>query len=64
MYSQDLGEGFLVVGGRSSLPQSSYQLPWVGLEGCGDADDVVQAEVALASFDLADVGPVQAAALG
>ena len=30
----------------------------------GDAEDVVEAEVALAAFDLADVRPVQGGALG
>lgn len=49
----------------SPLPsQTSHQLPGIAVQALGDAHDVVQAEVALATLDLADVGPVQVAALG
>lgn len=44
--------------------QPAYQPTCVGIEGVGDAEDVVKAEVALATFDLADVRPVQGGALG
>ena len=44
--------------------QPTHQPTSVGVEGVGDAEDVVEAEVALAAFDLADVRPVQGGALG
>ena len=44
--------------------QPAHQPTGVGVEGVGDAEDVVEAEVALAAFDLADVRPVQGGALG
>ena len=44
--------------------QPTHQPAGVGVEGGGDAEDVVEAEVALAAFDLADVRPVQGSALG
>lgn len=44
--------------------QPAHQSTGVGVEGVGDAEDVVEAEVALAAFDLADVRPVQGGALG
>ena len=44
--------------------QPIHQPTGVGVEGVGDAEDVVEAEVALAAFDLADVRPVQGSALG
>lgn len=44
--------------------QPTHQPTGVGVEGVGDAEDVVEAEVALAAFDLADVRPVQGGALG
>ena len=44
--------------------QPTHQPTSVGVEGMGDAEDVVEAEVALAAFDLADVRPVQGGALG
>ena len=44
--------------------QPAHQPAGVGVEGVGDAEDVVEAEVALAAFDLADVRPVQGGALG
>ena len=44
--------------------QPTHQPAGVGVEGVGDAEDVVEAEVALAAFDLADVRPVQGGALG
>ena len=44
--------------------QPAHQPTSVGVEGVGDAEDVVEAEVALAAFDLADVRPVQGGALG
>ena len=44
--------------------QPTHQPAGVGVEGVGDAEDVVEAEVALATFDLADVRPVQSGALG
>ena len=44
--------------------QPTHQPAGVGVEGVGDAEDVVKAEVALAAFDLADVRPVQGGALG
>ncbi len=44
--------------------QSSHQLPGVYAERLGDAQDVVQGQVALAALDLADEGPVQVAVLG
>lgn len=40
------------------------QLAGLELERRGQAEDVVQAEVALTSLDLTDVGPVQAAFVG
>lgn len=49
--------------GRSSASQPSHQLPWITLQPLGYTHDVVQAEVALATLHLADVGPVQVAAL-
>lgn len=45
-------------------PYTSNQPTGVGVEGVGDAEDVVEAEVALAAFDLADVRPVQGGVLG
>lgn len=37
------------------------ELGGVDFEALGDLQDVVEGQVALPSFDLADVGPVQAA---
>ena len=39
--------------------QPSHQISGVDVEGAGDAQDVVEAEVALAALDLADECPVQ-----
>ena len=44
--------------------QSSDKLAGVDVQSCGDFEDVVEGEVAAASFDLSDEGPVQAAAVG
>ena len=41
------------------LSESAYQISGVDVEGAGDAQDVVEAEVALAALDLADDCPVQ-----
>lgn len=49
--------------GQPLLFQPPHQLPRITVQALGDAHDVVQAEVALATLNLADVGPVQFAAL-
>lgn len=47
---------------RSS--QSSHQIAGVDVQGAGDAQDVVEAEVALAALDLAYERPVQFGLVG
>ena len=49
--------------GQPLFFQPSHQLPWITFQALGYTHDVVQAEVALATLNLADVGPVQLAAL-
>lgn len=45
-------------------PQSPHQLPSIHAEAAGDLQDVVEAEVALPTLDLSDVGPVQSCSFG
>ena len=63
VHTQHVSEGFVANVGQPLRSQPPHQLPWVALQTLGDAHDVVQAEVALATLDLADVGPVELAAL-
>ena len=44
--------------------QSPHQLPSIHVEAAGDLQDVVEAEVALPTLDLPDVGPVQSCSFG
>ena len=44
--------------------QPTHQPTSVGGEGVGDAEDVVEAEVALPTLDLPDVGPMQSCSFG
>lgn len=48
----------------SARPQPPHQLPRIRLERRRQLDDVVQGQVALAAFDLADEGPVQTGDVG
>ena len=48
----------------SWLSESAHQIAGVNVEGAGDAQDVVKAEVALAALDLADERPVQFGLVG
>ncbi|EPH06623.1 hypothetical protein HMPREF1531_00525 [Propionibacterium sp. oral taxon 192 str. F0372] len=43
------------LGHPSYLPQPLHQLLWIIFQPVGDAYDLVQAEITLAPFDLADV---------
>ena len=64
VHAQDASEGFVAETLRQPLPsQPPQQLPRITVQPLGDAHDVVQAEVALATLNLADVGPVQFTAL-
>ena len=64
VHAQDASEGFVAETLRQPLPsQPPQQLPRITVQPLGYTHDVVQAEVALTTFDLADVGPVQFAAL-
>ena len=63
MEAYDDSEGSLAEISQPSHAQPPHQLPRITVQSLGDAHDVVQAEVALATLDLADVGPMQAAAL-
>ena len=44
--------------------QPPHQLPGIHVEAAGDLQDVVEAEVSLAAFDLPDVGPMQSCSFG
>ena len=64
VHAQDASEGFVAETLRQPLPsQPPQQLPRITVQPLGYTHDVVQAEVALTTLDLADVGPVQLAAL-
>ncbi|RZS30500.1 hypothetical protein EV193_11620 [Herbihabitans rhizosphaerae] len=44
--------------------QAADQLAGVDVEGGGDFEDVVEGEVALSAFDLAEEAPVQTGVFG
>ena len=48
----------------ASVPQTRHQHARVDVQRFGDLEDVVEREIALASLDLADEGPVHVAAVG
>ena len=63
VHTQHVSDGFVANVGQPLRSQPSHQLPGIAVQALGDAHDVVQTEVALATLNLADVGPVQFAAL-
>ena len=58
----------MTAGNSSSIqlfyPQPPHQLPGIHAEAASDLQDVVEAEVALPTLDLSDVGPMQSCSFG